>query len=56
MLETDYWHESGKVVTRKVNTNSLIKQRQKSLAKYAERHFLWININKIQDMLEISYH
>lgn len=56
MLETNYWHKSGKVVIRKVSINSLIKERQKSFAKYGEMHFLCVNISKMQGMLEINYH
>ncbi|HGJ5874053.1 MULTISPECIES: hypothetical protein [Arsenophonus] len=43
MLETNYWHKSSEVVTREVCKNLLIKQRQKSLAKYAKTRFLWVN-------------
>lgn len=56
MLEPNCWDKFDKVVTRKVNMDSLIKQRQKLLAKYGKTRFLWVNKNRKQGMLEISYY
>ncbi|MFV9997430.1 MAG: hypothetical protein AB8W37_06305 [Arsenophonus endosymbiont of Dermacentor nuttalli] len=55
MLETNCWDNNVKVATHKISMVSLTNQQNKSLIKYGETRFLWINKNKMQGLLEISY-
>lgn len=55
MLETDCWDNARNMAIQKINMDLLTNQQQKSLIKYGKTRFLWLNKNKKQGMLEISY-